>query len=132
MPRSVSSVEASKSFGRISRLALEALLTITHHGRDSLVLMSAAEYQRLKSRDRAMATSQSRSARRGCRRRFRRRTSALLMPFSQPVPGRLRQPPGQVDRPSWFALRARHLRDALGHLPPGKAALSVTAAACQR
>lgn len=54
MPRSVSSVEASKSFGRISRLALEAPLTITHHGRDSLVLMSAAEYQRLKSRDRAV------------------------------------------------------------------------------
>lgn len=52
MSRSVSSVEASKSFGRVSRLALEAPLTITHHGRDSLVLMSHAEYQRLKSRDR--------------------------------------------------------------------------------
>lgn len=54
MPQSVSSVEASKSFGRISRQALEAPLTITHHGHDSLVLMSAAEYQRLKSRDRAV------------------------------------------------------------------------------
>lgn len=52
MPQSVSSVEASKSFGRISRQALAAPLTITHHGHDSLVLMSAAEYQRLKSRDR--------------------------------------------------------------------------------
>ena len=52
MPQSVSSVEASKAFGRISRQALVAPLTITHHGHDSLVLMSAAEYQRLKSRDR--------------------------------------------------------------------------------
>ncbi|ARR57842.1 hypothetical protein HY78_30600 (plasmid) [Rhizorhabdus wittichii DC-6] len=52
MPQSVSSVEVSKSFGRISRRALESPLTITHHGHDSLVLMSHAEYQRLKSRDR--------------------------------------------------------------------------------
>jgi hypothetical protein len=52
MAQSVSSVEASKSFGRISRQALVAPLTITHRGHDSLVLMSAAEYQRLKSRDR--------------------------------------------------------------------------------
>lgn len=52
MSQSVSSVEASKSFGRISRQALVAPLTITHHGHDSLVLMSAAEYERLKSRDR--------------------------------------------------------------------------------
>ncbi|AJR26623.1 type II toxin-antitoxin system Phd/YefM family antitoxin [Sphingomonadaceae bacterium G21617-S1] len=52
MAHSVSSVEASKSFGRISRRALESPLTITHHGHDSLVLMSHAEYMRLKSRDR--------------------------------------------------------------------------------
>ncbi|WP_298674039.1 type II toxin-antitoxin system Phd/YefM family antitoxin [uncultured Sphingomonas sp.] len=52
MPQTVSSVEASKAFGRISRQALVAPLTITHHGHDSLVLMSAAEYQRLKRRDR--------------------------------------------------------------------------------
>ncbi|NWM30000.1 type II toxin-antitoxin system Phd/YefM family antitoxin, partial [Escherichia coli] len=50
MPQTVSSVEASKAFGRISRQALVAPLTITHHGHDSLVLMSAAEYQRLKRR----------------------------------------------------------------------------------
>ncbi|MFC4594310.1 type II toxin-antitoxin system Phd/YefM family antitoxin [Sphingobium tyrosinilyticum] len=54
MAHSVSSVEASKSFGRISRQALESPLTITHHGHDSLVLMSHAEYQRLKSRDREL------------------------------------------------------------------------------
>ncbi|PJG45637.1 MULTISPECIES: type II toxin-antitoxin system Phd/YefM family antitoxin [Sphingobium] len=52
MAHSVSSVEASKSFGRISRQALESPLTITHHGHESLVLMSHAEYLRLKSRDR--------------------------------------------------------------------------------
>lgn len=56
MPQSISSVEASKSFGRISRRALESPLTITHHGHDSLVLMSHAEYQRLKSRDREVLT----------------------------------------------------------------------------
>mgnify|MGYP001050325352 CR=1 FL=1 len=56
MPQSVSSVEASKAFGRISRQALAAPLTITHHGHDSLVLMSAAEYQRLKRRDRQVYT----------------------------------------------------------------------------
>lgn len=56
MQPSVSSVEASKAFGRISRQALIAPLTITHHGHDSLVLMSAAEYQRLKSRDREILT----------------------------------------------------------------------------
>ena len=52
MQQSVSSVEVSKSFGRIGRQALEKPLTITHHGHASLVLMSHAEYQRLKSRDR--------------------------------------------------------------------------------
>jgi prevent-host-death family protein len=52
MPQSFSSVEASNSFGLISRQALASPLTITHHGPDNLVLMSAAEYQRLKSRDR--------------------------------------------------------------------------------
>lgn len=56
MPQTVSSVEASKAFGRISRQALVAPLTITHHGHESLVLMSAAEYQRLKRRDREVLT----------------------------------------------------------------------------
>jgi hypothetical protein len=39
-------------FWTLSQQALENPLTITHHGHDSLVLMSHAEYQRLKSRDR--------------------------------------------------------------------------------
>lgn len=56
MAHSVSSVEASKAFGHISRQALEHPLTITHHGHDSLVLLSHAEYQRLKRRDRQVYT----------------------------------------------------------------------------
>jgi PHD/YefM family antitoxin component YafN of YafNO toxin-antitoxin module len=56
MSQSVSSAEVSKSFGRASRRALQSPLTITHHGHDSLVLMSHAEYQRLKSRDREALT----------------------------------------------------------------------------
>lgn len=52
MAHSVSSVEVSKSFGRSRRQALDRPLTITHRGQDRLVLMSHAEYQRLKSRDR--------------------------------------------------------------------------------
>ena len=51
MSLSVSFVVAAKAFGRISRRAMEAPLTITHHGLDSLVLMSHAEYRRLKSWD---------------------------------------------------------------------------------
>ena len=52
MSQSVSSVEVSKAFGRVSRRALQSPLTITHHGHDSLVLMSHTEYHRLRSRDR--------------------------------------------------------------------------------
>ena len=52
MPQSASANEVAKSFGRFSRQALSAPLTITHHGEDSLVLLSHAEYQRLKRRDR--------------------------------------------------------------------------------
>jgi PHD/YefM family antitoxin component YafN of YafNO toxin-antitoxin module len=56
MTQSVRSGEVSKSFGRISRQALLTPLAITHHGQASLVLMSIAEYQRLKSRDREVLT----------------------------------------------------------------------------
>ena len=52
MTQSASSVEVSKSFGRFSRQALQEPLTITHHGSPSLVLLSHAEFQRLKRRDR--------------------------------------------------------------------------------
>jgi len=52
MTQSASSVEVSKAFGRFSRQALQEPLTITHHGVASLVLLSHAEFQRLKRRDR--------------------------------------------------------------------------------
>lgn len=56
MSQSVSSAEAAKAFGRTRRQALVAPLIITHRGQDRLVLMSATEYRRLKSRDRAVYT----------------------------------------------------------------------------
>jgi prevent-host-death family protein len=49
---SVSSTEFQKAFGRIRETALRTPVTITHHGRDSLVLVAADEYRRLKARDR--------------------------------------------------------------------------------
>ena len=48
---SISSAEFQKAFGRIREAALKEPVTITHHGRDSLVLVAADEYRRLKSRD---------------------------------------------------------------------------------
>lgn len=56
MTQIATSQEVSKSFGRFGRQALQAPLTITHHGRDSLVLLSHAEYERLKRRDREVLT----------------------------------------------------------------------------
>ena len=56
MSLSATSEQVSRSFGRFGRQALQAPLTITHHGQDSLVLMSHAEYQRLKRRDRQVLT----------------------------------------------------------------------------
>jgi prevent-host-death family protein len=48
----VTSAEFQKGFGRHRETALRQPVTITHHGRDSLVLLAAEEYQRLKRRDR--------------------------------------------------------------------------------
>jgi len=48
----ISSTEFQKAFGRVREAALRSPVTITHHGRDSLVLVAADEYRRLKSRDR--------------------------------------------------------------------------------
>ncbi len=48
----ITSAEFQKGFGRYREAALKAPLTITNHGRDSLVLLAADEYQRLKSLDR--------------------------------------------------------------------------------
>lgn len=48
----VSSAEFLKSYGRISETALREPVSITSHGRERLVLISAQEYQRLKRNDR--------------------------------------------------------------------------------
>lgn len=49
---SVTSAEFQKNFGRYRETAIRQAVIITNHGRDSLVLLSAAEYRRLKRRDR--------------------------------------------------------------------------------
>ena len=48
----VSSAEFLKGYGRISEAALREPVSITSHGRERLVLLSAEEYQRLKQNDR--------------------------------------------------------------------------------
>ncbi len=49
---SVTSADFQKNFGRYREAAIREAVTITNHGRDSLVLLSADEYRRLKRRDR--------------------------------------------------------------------------------
>ncbi len=53
---SVSSAEFQKTVGHFGREAMRAPLTITNHDSASLVMMSAAEYDRLKRRDRQVLT----------------------------------------------------------------------------
>ena len=48
----ITSAEFQKAFGRCREAALKAPVTITNHGRDSLVLLAADEYRRLKNLDR--------------------------------------------------------------------------------
>jgi prevent-host-death family protein len=48
----VTSAEFQKGFGRYREAALKEPVTITNHGRESLVLMAADEYHRLKRRER--------------------------------------------------------------------------------
>jgi prevent-host-death family protein len=53
MPKiTVSSADFLKAYGRISETALREPVTITSHGRERLVLLSADEYRRLKQNDR--------------------------------------------------------------------------------
>ena len=47
----VTSAEMQKRFRQYSELAQREPVSITNHGRESLVLMSAAEFQRLKALD---------------------------------------------------------------------------------
>jgi prevent-host-death family protein len=48
----VTASEFQRSFGKLSDQALKEAVAITKQGRDHLVLLSAEEYERLKSRDR--------------------------------------------------------------------------------
>ena len=48
----VSSADLQRHFGRYRDVALREPVTITTHGRDSLVLLAAEEYHRLKQQDR--------------------------------------------------------------------------------
>lgn len=47
--KSVTSAEFQKNFGTYKEAALRAPVAITNHGRESLVVLSADEYQRLKA-----------------------------------------------------------------------------------
>ena len=49
----ISSGDFLKAYGRIVETALREPVTITSHGRERLVLLSAVEYRRLKANDRA-------------------------------------------------------------------------------
>ena len=53
MTQSISSAEFLKSYGSIVQAALREPVSITSHGREHLVLLSAEEYRRLKQHDRA-------------------------------------------------------------------------------
>ncbi|NBB52383.1 type II toxin-antitoxin system prevent-host-death family antitoxin [Rhizobium sp. CRIBSB] len=52
MTVTVSSGEFLKAYGRVSETALREPVSITSHGRERLVLISAEEYRRLKRNDR--------------------------------------------------------------------------------
>jgi len=48
----VTSAEAQKNFGRYREQALAEPVTVTQYGKPSVVMISAAEYERLKELDR--------------------------------------------------------------------------------
>lgn len=47
----VTAADLAKQFGKFRDMALTAPVSITHHGRETLVLMSTEEYHRLKALD---------------------------------------------------------------------------------
>ena len=53
MTHTISSADFLKSYGRIAEAAMREPVSITSHGRERLVLLSAEEYHRLKQNDRA-------------------------------------------------------------------------------
>lgn len=48
----VTSAEFQNAFGRYREVAQREPVIVTHHGRDSLVVLAADEYQRLRQQDR--------------------------------------------------------------------------------
>ena len=50
--RKVTSKDVAKNFGQYQDLALVEPLTVQKYGRDSVVMISAREYERLRKRDR--------------------------------------------------------------------------------
>ena len=47
----ITAAELQKQFGRYREIAIREPVSVTHHGRESLVVMSADEYKRLKAMD---------------------------------------------------------------------------------
>ena len=47
----ITAAEFQKQFGRYREIAIREPVSVTHHGRESLVLLSADEYRRLKALD---------------------------------------------------------------------------------
>lgn len=47
----ITAAELQKQFGRYREKAIKEPVSITHHGRESLVMLSADEYKRLKALD---------------------------------------------------------------------------------
>jgi prevent-host-death family protein len=47
----ITSAELQKQFGKFRDMARRVPVSVTHHGRDDLVVMAAEEYRRLKSLD---------------------------------------------------------------------------------
>jgi len=47
----ITAAELQKQFGRYREMAIKEPVSVTHHGRESLVILSAEEYKRLKSFD---------------------------------------------------------------------------------
>jgi prevent-host-death family protein len=54
----VSTADFIKNFGTLADQALSEPVRITKHGRDRLVMVSAAEYDRLKRRDRRVVRAE--------------------------------------------------------------------------
>jgi prevent-host-death family protein len=47
----ITAAELQKQFGRYREIAIREPVSVTHHGRESLVVMSADEFKRLKAFD---------------------------------------------------------------------------------